>query len=254
MFKGDPVVIGANPTVTKPASPATSAKSPLLPSLNAAVQQGLGNVGVGKVVPDGSMALQDWVNALTPKELNKLIPYLKKFNVSKVKLSDYESVKNVLQTDYKTYIETSGNNVDKLIELFKSNAVPKELYSSAAAAKGPKSNGVYQTISQKDPKLIAKLIDDTLLSTIGTRVVDKESRTQLENIVKKMIDAGTTTTSKMDKSGKTTTVSTSGYSDEAASAAVAAQAKILSPVDYKRQQGLDFFDWMQKAESMRGGI
>jgi hypothetical protein len=57
----------------------------------------------------------------------------------------------------------------------------------------------------------------------------------------------------MDKKGKTTVVQTAGYSDERAGAVVERVAKELEPGKYEQQKQLNFFDFMQQAEQMRGG-
>ena len=73
--------------------------------------------------------------------------------------------------------------------------------------------------------------------------------------IQKMIDAGTTTTSKMDKkTGKTTVVQTPGYSEERAGAVVERIAKEAEPLKYEQKKQLDFYtDFILQAEQMRGG-
>jgi hypothetical protein len=57
----------------------------------------------------------------------------------------------------------------------------------------------------------------------------------------------------MTKSGKTITTQTAGYSEERAGAVVERVAKELEPEKYQQQKELSFFDFMQRAEQMRGG-
>lgn len=188
------------------------------------------------------------INSLSMPQKTSLIKLLKKLGKN---VQGVAELKTTLNGYYPNEYNAS-NSYDSLYVALAADYIPGSETSSATTT-GIKSNGVTQYVTKKDPKLIAQLIDDTLLSTIGSRVIDPASRKKLEGIINDMIKAGTTVTTKMDKTGKTTVTQTAGYSDAAAQAAIAEQAKILSPKDYERQQGLSFFDWMQKAESMRGG-
>jgi hypothetical protein len=71
--------------------------------------------------------------------------------------------------------------------------------------------------------------------------------------INKMIETGTTTTSKRDKTGKDTIVQTPGYSEERAGAVVERIAKEAEPLKYEQQRQATFFDFIQNAEQMRGG-
>ena len=104
-----------------------------------------------------------------------------------------------MDTYSNTYIENAGNSVTKLIQLFKDDYVP-----SADSADKIKSSGVTQYVTKQSPELIAKDVDKFLLSTIGSKNINQESRDKIMAEINKMIEAGTTTTSKMDKFGKTT--------------------------------------------------
>jgi hypothetical protein len=57
----------------------------------------------------------------------------------------------------------------------------------------------------------------------------------------------------MDKTGKVKTTQTAGYSEERAGAVVERIAKEAEPGKYEQQKQLNFFDFMQQAEQMRGG-
>jgi hypothetical protein len=57
----------------------------------------------------------------------------------------------------------------------------------------------------------------------------------------------------MDKTGKTITTQTAGYSEERAGAVVERVAKELEPAKYEQQKQLNFYEFIQQAEQMRGG-
>jgi hypothetical protein len=134
--------------------------------------------------------------------------------------------------------------------LFKDDYIPSV---DSSGATGPKSSGVTQYVTKQSPALIAKDVDKFLLSTIGSKNINQDSRDKIMAEINKMIEAGTTTTSKMDKTGKTTVTQTPGYSEERAGAVVERIAKEAEPEKYEQQKQLNFFDFMQQAEQMRGG-
>lgn len=255
---GNPIVIGKNPTSVKPKGPlgagtvlAPTNTKPGLGSLDSAIQKKLGNVNV-PIETDASIDAQDWVQSLTNKEMQQILPILKKLGASKKELADYESAKNVLLTDYSTYLDNSDFNVSKLIKLFKDNLTG--FGGSSGASDKTKSNGVTQYVTKQAPELIAKDVDKFLLTSIGSKNINPEGRQRIMDEVQKMIDAGTTTTSKMDKkTGKTTVVQTPGYSEERLGEVVSRVAKEAEPLKYEQQRQASFFDFIQNAEQMRGG-
>jgi uncharacterized Rmd1/YagE family protein len=202
--------------------------------------------------PNKSIQAQNWVESLSKKEMNQIIPILKKLGASKTNIADYSSAKNFLLTNYPTYIDNSGFNVPKLVKLFNDNLTGFGS-TSGTSTTGAKSNGVTQYISKQPSALIASSVDKFLLSTIGSKNINQESRDKIMAEINKMIDAGTTTTSKMDKAGKTTVTQTPGYSEERLGEVVSRVAKQGEPGKYEQQRQLNFFDFMQQAEQMRGG-
>lgn len=247
--KGNPIVIGKNPTtIVKPVTPGSGAV-PTQTGLDAAINKGLGNIKVDPVNVDSGVSAANWVESLTNKEMNQIIPILKKFGASKTSIADYKSAKNYLKENYPTYIDNSGFNVSKLVKLFNENA------TNAASTSGttPKGNGVTQYVTKQSPALIAQDVDKFLLSTIGSRNINKDSRDKIMAEINKMIDAGTTTTTTMDKSGKAIVTQTPGYSAERAKEVVSRVAKTAEPAKYEQQQQASFFDFIQTAEQVRGG-
>ena len=249
-------IIGKNPappilnTTPKPTLPGTP--NPVATNLEGAIGGKLKNVNLDGLKVDKSVQAQNWVDSLTKKEMNQIIPVLKKLGASKTNIADYESAKNFLLTTYPTYIDNSGFNVPKLVKLFNDNLTGYGADSSGAAS-GTKSNGVTQYITKQAPELVAKDVDKFLLSTIGSKNINKESRDKIMAEINKMIAAGTTTTSKKDKAGKTTIVQTPGYSEERAGEIVSRIAKQGEPEKYEQQRQLNFFEFIQQAEQMRGG-
>lgn len=247
-------IIGKNPVPSSPTPKPTlpGTPNPVATNLEGAIGGKLTNVNINGLKVDKSVQAQNWVDSLTKKEMNQIIPVLKKLGASKTNIADYESAKNFLLTTYPTYIDNSGFNVPKLVKLFNDNLTGYGADSSGAAS-GTKSNGVTQYIAKQAPELVAKDVDKFLLSTIGSKNINKESRDKIMAEINKMIAAGTTSTSKTDKAGKTTVVQTPGYSEERAGEIVSRIAKQGEPEKYEQQRQLNFFEFMQQAEQMRGG-
>jgi len=241
---GENPVIGRKPTPTPTATP----KPAVLPEgLGSAIDKGLGNVGVDPV-KGGEIDNINFITNLTKAEMQQIIPYLKKFGATKTNLSTYPNAKDFLQTNFSTLVTNAKGNVKELIKLFKNEAT-----GYGAKDDEVKSNGVTQYITEKSPALVKDNVDKFLLSTIGSKNIKPESRKVIMDEINKLIAEGVTTTSKMDKSGKTVTTQTAGYSEERAGAVVRRVAKELEPGKYEQQKQLNFFDFMQQAEQMRGG-
>jgi hypothetical protein len=248
-------VIGRKPNTTSTVPLGTGTvlapkKSPGLPAgLGSAINKGLGNVNV-EPIEDNEITKIDFITNLTKAEMQQIIPYLKKFGATKTNIATYSNAKDFLQTNFDTLVGNAQGSVKKLIQLFQDDATG---FSTGDADK-VKSNGVTQYITQQSPALLAKDVDKFLLNTIGSKNINEDSRKKIMDEIQKMIDAGTTTTSKMDKkTGKTTVTQTPGYSEERAGAVVERIAKEAEPLKYQQQRELSFFDFMQQAEQMRGG-
>jgi hypothetical protein len=232
-------------TVLRPGSTIT------LPSgLGSAIDTGLGNVNV-KVVKDPEIEKINFITNLTNAEMKQIIPYLDKFGATKTNLSTYPNAKDYLQTNFPTLVENAGGSVKKLIQLFKDEATGYD--TGGGDEDKVKSSGVTQYITEKSPALLKQNVDKFLLETIGSTNIKEESRKKIMDEIEKLVKEGTTTTTKRDKFGKDTVVQTAGYSDERAGAVVERVAKELEPEKYEQQKQLNFFDFMQRAEQMRGG-
>lgn len=241
-------IIGRNPTVAPTVKP-TPAPSGIPAGLGVSIAQAAANTKLNVKIPtNAGVQTVDFVTSLTKAQMKQIIPWLDKFGASKTDISTIGNAKKFLQNNFNTYVENAGNSVTKLIQLFKDDYIP-----SADSADKIKSSGVTQYVTKQAPELIAKDVDKFLLSTIGSRNINKESRDKIMAEINKMIEAGTTTTSKMDKTGKTTVVQTPGYSEERLGEVVSRVAKEAEPGKYEQQKQLNFFDFMQQAEQMRGG-
>ena len=240
-------VIGRKPSPT----PTPTPKPAVLPSgLGSAINKGLGNVGVDPV-EDNDITKIDFITNLTKAEMQQIIPYLKKFGATKTNLSTYPNAKDFLQTNFDTLVGNAEGSVKKLIQLFKDEATGYG--GTDGGDTGPKSNGVTQYVTEKSPALLKQNVDKFLLENIGSTNIKQESRKVIMDEIQKIIDEGVTTTSKMDKTGKTITTQTAGYSEERAGAVVERVAKELEPAKYEQQKQLNFYDFIQQAEQMRGG-
>jgi hypothetical protein len=243
----DPV-IGRNPTAAPTVQP-TPAPSGVPAGLGVSIAQAAANTRLNIKTPTGvGVETVNFVSSLTRAQMKQIIPWLDKFGASKVDISTIGNAKKFLQNNFNTYVENAGNSVTKLIQLFKDDYVP-----SADSADKVKASGVTQYVTEKSPALLKQNVDKFLLETIGSTNIKEESRAKIMDEINKMIAEGTTTTSKMDKTGKIKTTQTAGYSEERAGAVVERVAKELEPGKYEQQKQLNFFEFMQQAEQMRGG-
>lgn len=249
-------VIGRKPTQTP--IPPLGTGTVLLPAsgstvpggLGSAINKGLGNVGVDPV-QDSEITKIDFITKLTKPQMNQIIPWLKKFGATKTNLSTYPNAKDFLQTNFPTLVENAKGDVNKLISLFKSEATG--FGGTDGKDTGPESNGITQYVTKQAPAMIAKDVDEFLMTAIGSRNINQESRDKIMAEINKMIEAGTTTTSKMDKAGKTTVTQTPGYSEERAGAVVERIAKEAEPLKYEQQKQATFYDFITNADQLRGG-
>jgi hypothetical protein len=190
----------------------------------------------------------NFVTNLTKAQMKQIIPWLDKFGASKADISTVGNAKKYLQNNFNTYVENANGSLSKLIQLFKDDYVP-----SADETEKTKSNGVTQYVTKQAPELIAKDVDKFLLASIGSKNINEEGRRKIMDEVQKMIDAGATTTSKMDKTGKTTVTQTPGYSEERLGEVVERVAKEAEPGKYQQQKQATFYDFIINADQLRGG-
>ena len=240
-------IIGRKPTPAP--SPTATPITGMLPGLGVSIAEAAKNTKLN--IPVNALSAVETVNfvsGLTKAQMKQIIPWLDKFGASKADISTVGNAKKYLQNNFNTYVENSKGSLSKLIQLFKDDYIP-----SADGADKTKSNGVTQYVTKQSPALIAKDVDKFLLSTIGSKNINQDSRDKIMAEINKMIEAGTTTTSKMDKAGKTTVVQTPGYSEERLGAVVERVAKEAEPLKYQQQRQANFFDFIQNAEQMRGG-
>jgi hypothetical protein len=241
-------VIGRTPTASPTVKP-TPAPTGVPMGLGVSIEQAAANTRLNIKTPTGvGVETVNFVSSLTRAQMKQIIPWLDKFGASKVDISTIGNAKKFLQNNFNTYVENAGNSVTKLIQLFKDDYVP-----SADSADKVKASGVTQYVTEKSPALLKQNVDKFLLETIGSTNIKEESRAKIMDEINKMIAEGTTTTSKMDKTGKIKTTQTAGYSEERAGAVVERVAKELEPGKYEQQKQLNFFEFMQQAEQMRGG-
>jgi hypothetical protein len=226
--------------------------APTIPTgLGTAIAQAGANTGVTiKNPPNVGVETVNFVSSLTKAQMKQIIPWLDKFGASKTDISTVGNAKKFLQNNFNTYVENSKGSLSKLIQLFKDDYIPSV---DGSGATGPKASGVTQYVTEKSPALLKKNVDKFLLGAVGSTNIKEESRKVIMDEIQKMIDEGVTTTSKMDKTGKVKTVQTAGYSEERAGAVVERVAKELEPEKYGQQQQLEFYDFIQQAEQMRGG-
>ena len=108
------------------------------------------------------------------------------------------------------------------------------------------------TVNKEDPAVLGELMGNAFYKKTGARVTS-EQKAELIAIAQKMIDVGQTTKTITDAKGNTRTFRSPGFSQESAVLKAEQYAKEKAPLDIARQQGLEFFGWMQKADQQRGG-
>jgi hypothetical protein len=243
----DPV-IGRSPTASPTVKP-TPAPTGVPMGLGVSIAEAAANTRLNIKIPTSvGVETTNFVSSLTKTQMKQIIPWLDKFGATKVDISTIGNAKKFLENNFSTYVENSKGSVTKLIQLFKDDYIP-----SADSADKIKSSGVTQYVTKQAPELIAKDVDKFLLSTIGSKNINQESRDKIMAEINKMIEVGTTTTTKRDKTGKDTITQTPGYSEERLGEVVSRVAKEAEPGKYEQQKQLNFFDFMQQAEQMRGG-
>lgn len=208
------------------------------------IQEILKAKGVQINAPDGTTigagdALFDSFNKAQKVQIQRIMGKLG------YKSQGINELKTLLAAWYPT-IYDSATNFSQLYTSLASDLLPSD-------SEKDKSNGITQYITEQSPALVKKNVDEFLLKTIGSTNIKEESRTKIMDEINKLIKEGTTTTTKRDKSGKTTVVQTPGYSEERAGEVVKRVAKELEPEKYQQQRELTFFDFMQQADQMRGG-
>ena len=242
-------VIGRDPN-PKPTPTSTPGNTGMLPGLGDAISKAAANTKLNiKADVLSAVGTINFVSSLTKAQMQQITPWLKKFGASKADISTVGNAKKYLQNNFNTYIENSGGSLTKLVQLFKNDYIP----TSDTTSTTPKSNGVTQYIKKKAPELVNEFVDKTLLTKIGSRNVAPEIRQEIIDGINKLIAEGTTTTSKMDKAGKTTVVQTPGYTDERGAALIEKVVKEKAAPQYGQQKQLSFYDFLQTANSQRGG-
>jgi len=248
--KDGSIVIGKNPTVSSTAGlPNLGANTPLA-GLSSVINKGLTNVGGQPLNVTTDITATNWVASLSKKDMNKIIPWLKKFGASKTNIADYESAKNLLQTNYPTYITNSGFSVENLIKMFSDNAT--NIASTTAKVAGPTPD--QRTITKLDPAILTSLIDSIYVSTIGKSATPEQIQQHIDEFNK--MNTGTLTTYKTvkDAKGKETNVATStpGFTQDMAKQKLEEQLKKDNPFEYQRRKAFEFSDALNQVVS--GGI
>jgi len=217
--------------------------------LDAAIQTGLGNVGVN-TVQSTEIDATNFVIGLTKAEMKRIIPYLKKFGATKTDLSTYPNAKDFLQTNFDTLVTNANGDVNKLISLFKDEA-------TGYTTEKPKEPTLDQrTISKLNPASIGALIDSVYLSTIGKTATPEQIKQHIAEFEK--INTGTVTSYKKVKNPKTgkmedvATVTPSGFSEEVGKDKLEAQLKKSNPLEYQRRKAFEFSNALNQVLS--GGI
>jgi len=108
------------------------------------------------------------------------------------------------------------------------------------------------TVNKEDPAVLGEIMGNAFYKKTGARVTS-EQKAELIAIAQKMIDVGQTTKTITDAKGSTRTFRSPGFSTESAVLKAEQYAKEKAPLDIARQQGLEFFGWMQTANQQRGG-
>jgi hypothetical protein len=114
-------------------------------------------------------------------------------------------------------------------------------------AKGQgKTGGTGVSVSKYlyQPEEVQNLINTTVTNFLGRKATADEQR-QFYDVIKKMIDEGTVTTTKV-VGGKTISTTTPGYSAEKAKATIEKSLTEQAPQDVQEKQSLDFMGLLNK--------
>ena len=148
------------------------------------------------------------------------------------------TTKGQAKASLETYFSSIFNSAKSFSELM--TGLQGE-YIAGIDSTGP---SVTQTIANYDPAVLKKLVENTYQSTIGRNPTEAESQKWMTEI-NKMIQAGTTTTSKK-VGGKTVSVSTPGFSQERATTKISEGIKTTNAPEFQQQQSMNFMDWLSK--------
>lgn len=152
-----------------------------------------------------------------------------------------------------TAFDQWGAIVDKAAALYAGGKGPKltpldVLNMTVSSAGNPDMPRV--DVQLQDKNVLIELIRNNYKSTIGRLPNQAEEKARLDEL-QKIINKGTTTTTKT-VGGKKVTVSTPGFTQAGAEAAIAAKAKKTAPGDYELKQADSFNTWLVK--QMGSGI
>jgi len=121
-------------------------------------------------------------------------------------------------------------------------------YSKTTGQGQKKDNLPSRQVYMYDPATINNLIEKTLSDTLDRKPTPSEQK-EFYTAIKKMIDQGTVTTTKVrinPKTGKeeSYSVTTPGFTQEKAQSFIEEKLKAENPQDYQEKKSLDFADFL----------
>ena len=223
---------GLNPV---PNTPSTSQLPPVQSTWSTNINNRLQDARI-QLAPSSSQQQASLVDSFTKPQLTNIAKVLKSLGYSKSQISTGMKVKDILVNDFGTTLAASKTYNDF------TNTIAADVLSGLNT--DATANVPTQTIQKYDPIVLEKLIDNIYQETLGQPATESQKRLRMGEL-NRMIEEGTTTTSKI-VGGKRVTVATPGFSQERATASIEEQLKVMNPDEFDRKKRIDFQGWLSQ--------
>ena len=223
---------GMNPV---PNTPSTSQLPPVQSTWSNNINNRLADARI-QLAPSSARQQASLVDSFTKPQLTNIAKVLKQLGYSKSQISTGMKVKDILISDFGTTLSASKTYNDF------TNTIAADVLSGLNT--DATANVPTQTIQKYDPVVLEKLIDNIYQETLGEPATPEQKELRMAEL-NKMIETGTTTTSKI-VGGKRVTTATPGFSQERATATIEEQLKVMNPDEFDRKKRIDFQGWLSQ--------
>lgn len=218
-----------------PNTPSTSQLPPVQSTWSSNINNRLQDARIN-LAPSSSRQQASLVDSFTKPQLTNIAKVLKQLGYSKSQISTGMKVKDILISDFGTTLSASKTYNDF------TNSIAADVLSGLNT--DATANVPTQTIQKYDPIVLEKLIDNIYQETLGEPATPEQKAIRMAEL-NKMIETGTTTTSKI-VGGKRVTTATPGFSQERATATIEEQLKLMNPDEFDRKKRIDFQGWLSQ--------
>lgn len=218
-----------------PNTPSTSQLPPVQSTWSSNINNRLQDARIN-LAPSSSRQQASLVDSFTKPQLTNIAKVLKQLGYSKSQISTGMKVKDILISDFGTTLSASKTYNDF------TNSIATDVLSGLNT--DATANVPTQTIQKYDPIVLEKLIDNIYQETLGEPATPEQKAIRMAEL-NKMIETGTTTTSKI-VGGKRVTTATPGFSQERATATIEEQLKVMNPDEFDRKKRIDFQGWLSQ--------